>query len=119
MAVVFVAAALCDLLWRPTVPKAPEIRLSRFVQAADHDNPPPNSDDWLIGGVFAFQEQMWDAIFEIRNPPESGILLSHDQIEVELLGADGQWTTKPLPQRTALWLFEAPLPAAVGYFTVR
>jgi hypothetical protein len=50
---------------------------------------------------------VWDAIFEIRNPPESGILLSSDEMEVELLGADGQWTTKPLPQKTTLWLDES------------
>lgn len=90
--IVAVAAGIAVLCIRPAakMPQAYLVQLTRAVtngtsSAADASN-------WLMGNTLGDQQQPWNAEFEIRNPDGSGILLSHEKVDVQALGPTGDWT---------------------------
>jgi hypothetical protein len=86
----------------PAVQEAPQVRLVRIASKATESGASlRDTGGWLTAGILDSRQEVWSAEFEIRNPVGSGIVLSHGDVGVELLGADGDWTAIDLPQPLA------------------
>jgi len=76
-----------------TARRVPQVSLVHLTST--NANPPSlalEPFDWSAGSFFGDPQEMWNAEFEVRNPEGSGVLLSHDKVEVEFIGSTGDWT---------------------------
>lgn len=98
ISILIVVLILIALFVTPTVQEAPQVRLvSLTYRAVEPGAWLLETNGWLTAEVSESQQEMWNAEFEIHNPPGSGILLSLGEIGVEVLDAGGRWTAATLP----------------------
>jgi hypothetical protein len=84
--------------------EGPQVSLLH-LKAADPAAPLSDPSDWLSGNIVNLRQEMWNAEFAIRNPEGSGILLSHDRVEVELLSPGGRWALAAAVEQPSLFDF--------------
>ena len=76
-----------------TARRLPQVSLVHLTST--NTNPPSSAlepFDWSARSSLGDPQEVWNAEFEVRNPEESAVLLSHDKVEVEFMGSTGDWT---------------------------
>jgi hypothetical protein len=72
------------------VPRVSLLQVTRTVANPLTSTSGPGN--WLTGNILDDPKEMWSVEFEITNPDHSGILLSHEKVDVQFLDATGGWT---------------------------
>src|ERR1051326_1524400 len=94
-AVVIGAGILVGLIAAVSAGTARRVPQVSLVHLTSTDPNPPSSAleplSWSAGSFLGDPQEVWNAEFEVRNPDGSGVLLSHDEVEVEFLGSTGDW----------------------------